>query len=159
MVIQICASPACQGNAHRVDGVAAARLTCLRRCLSNYSTQIIGGKLCTRYGGAAVLIAAVLSWSICTILTPVAASTSMPALILCRVSSYNYSGATQYTPSPTLNGRARARTPTYPHILLPGRARAPPLSFAHTHTHTLSRTLSLSLAYSRLYRYTPASFL
>eukprot|EP00729_Bicosta_minor_P013700 gene13700-24792_t len=49
------------------------------------STQIIGGKLCSRYGGAPVLIAAVLGWSICTILTPIAASTSMPALILCRV--------------------------------------------------------------------------
>ena len=30
-------SPACQGNAQRVDGVAVVSLTCLRRCLSNSS--------------------------------------------------------------------------------------------------------------------------
>ena len=49
------------------------------------STQIIGGKLCSMYGGAIVLTTAVLAWSICTLLTPIAAAHSMPALLLCRV--------------------------------------------------------------------------
>lgn len=44
-----------------------------------------GGKLCSSYGGAAVLTGAVLAWSLCTLLTPIAAAHSMPALILCRI--------------------------------------------------------------------------
>ena len=34
-----CASPACEGNAHRADGVAIVSFTCSRRCLSNYGAE------------------------------------------------------------------------------------------------------------------------
>ena len=48
------------------------------------SSQIIGGKLCTVYGADRVLVWAVLAWSLCTMLTPLA-SASVPLLLLNRV--------------------------------------------------------------------------
>eukprot|EP00039_Didymoeca_costata_P011376 m.159502 g.159502 ORF g.159502 m.159502 type:complete len:443 (+) comp15154_c0_seq1:228-1556(+) len=48
------------------------------------STQIIGGKLATKYGGHAVLMAAVTAWSLCTLMTPFVTG-SLPLLIASRV--------------------------------------------------------------------------
>ncbi len=44
-----------------------------------------GGLLATRYGGKKVLGWSVLAWSVCTLLTPLAAVAGLPALLLARV--------------------------------------------------------------------------
>ena len=49
------------------------------------SCMFISGWLCLRLGGKQVLGAAVLWWSIFTLLTPVAAATSVPVLIAARI--------------------------------------------------------------------------
>ena len=48
-------------------------------------TQIIGGRLADRYGGKVVLAAGVLLWSLFTLLTPLAASLGLGALLVARV--------------------------------------------------------------------------
>lgn len=45
----------------------------------------IGGWLSTRFGGKRVLAVAVATWSVCTLLTPLAASESLPLLIAVRI--------------------------------------------------------------------------
>lgn len=45
----------------------------------------VGGWLATRFGGKRVLGVAVLTWSACTLLTPIAASESLPLLIAVRI--------------------------------------------------------------------------
>jgi ACS family sodium-dependent inorganic phosphate cotransporter len=46
---------------------------------------IPGGFLCNRFGGKHVMSAAALLWSLFTVLTPLAARSSYPALITCRI--------------------------------------------------------------------------
>jgi ACS family sodium-dependent inorganic phosphate cotransporter len=48
-------------------------------------TQVLGGSLAARFGGKAVLGFGVLWWSLFTILTPLSALTSFPALIAARI--------------------------------------------------------------------------
>lgn len=48
-------------------------------------TQVIGGKLADKYGGEKILVFALLAWSLCTGLTPVAAAAGSLPLILVRV--------------------------------------------------------------------------
>ncbi len=45
----------------------------------------VGGWLSTRFGGKRVLAVAVTTWSICTLLTPLAAAESLPLLIAVRI--------------------------------------------------------------------------
>ncbi|KAA8498194.1 putative anion transporter 4, chloroplastic [Porphyridium purpureum] len=47
-------------------------------------TQIPGGYLASRFGGKAVLGAGVVAWSLMTFITPMAASHSLPALLVAR---------------------------------------------------------------------------
>jgi ACS family sodium-dependent inorganic phosphate cotransporter len=47
--------------------------------------QVASGSLANRYGGRRVLGAAVLWWSLFTLLTPIAARISLPALLLARI--------------------------------------------------------------------------
>ena len=49
------------------------------------STQVIGGVLATKYGGKQVLGMAVLFWSLATCLTPLAATSGLPTLLLARM--------------------------------------------------------------------------
>jgi len=48
-------------------------------------TQIPGAHLTARYGGCTVLLVAVFSWSLFTLLTPPLSSISLSALVLCRL--------------------------------------------------------------------------
>jgi len=48
-------------------------------------TQVLGGSLAARFGGKAVLGFGVLWWSLFTLLTPLSAMTSFPALIAVRI--------------------------------------------------------------------------
>ena len=48
-------------------------------------TQVAGGVLAARFGGKVVLAVAVLSWSILTLVTPLAARAGFWVLIICRV--------------------------------------------------------------------------
>jgi ACS family sodium-dependent inorganic phosphate cotransporter len=47
--------------------------------------MFVAGLLATRFGGRRLLGTAVLAWSICTLLTPIAASTSLVALVVVRI--------------------------------------------------------------------------
>ena len=47
-------------------------------------TPLLGGVLADRYGGKAVLGGGILVWSLATMATPLAAATSLPALLLTR---------------------------------------------------------------------------
>ena len=49
------------------------------------TTQVLGGWLAARWNGWGVLALAVFGYSVATLLTPLAAATSLPTLIACRV--------------------------------------------------------------------------
>jgi ACS family sodium-dependent inorganic phosphate cotransporter len=68
------------GYSDSVDGLVLAAFFVGYAC-----TQIIGGVLAQRYGGKPILGAAVFMWSVWTLLTPAAASVSLPVLFICRV--------------------------------------------------------------------------
>jgi sugar phosphate permease len=47
-------------------------------------TPFIGGIAADKYGGKNVLLVGITVWSVATVLTPLAATASLPALLLCR---------------------------------------------------------------------------
>lgn len=49
------------------------------------ATQILGGRLADKYGGKAVLGAGLAVWSLCTVLTPIAAAHSTASLLATRI--------------------------------------------------------------------------
>lgn len=48
------------------------------------ATQVVGGWLAHRYGGERVLLGSLVAWSVCAMLTPVAAQLSLPLLLCTR---------------------------------------------------------------------------
>jgi ACS family sodium-dependent inorganic phosphate cotransporter len=68
------------GYSDSVDGLVLAAFFVGYAC-----TQIIGGVLAQQYGAKPVLGFAVFMWSLWTLLTPAAASVSLPVLFICRM--------------------------------------------------------------------------
>lgn len=63
-------------TAHSLDHAAAHTDAC---------TQVLGGWASKTYGGKPVLGCGVFFWSLATLLTPIAARTSLPVLICVRI--------------------------------------------------------------------------
>ena len=68
-----------------LDSAAITDYVCLLPCIADTVTQIVGGIAARRYGGRVVLLTGVGLWSAFTMLTPAAAASGMPSLLLCRV--------------------------------------------------------------------------
>jgi Major Facilitator Superfamily len=68
-------------------------------------TQIPGGYLADKYGGRSVLSFGVLAWSAMTLLTPSAASTSLPVLLAARVVCFSIHLAVFGTPAQSISSR------------------------------------------------------
>ena len=78
--LAIIAMDADLGFDSEVDGLVFGAFFCGYFC-----TQVLGGWAAARWGGKRVLAFAVFMWSLWTLLTPMAAYVSVPALVVCRV--------------------------------------------------------------------------